>query len=155
MALVMPLLLGIVAVLLQIGVLFIAYLSLVHATRDIGRFVAVHPDTFDGLSAGTGAPCTRATANGLWEHVCNNMPSVIDKNHIQDLPLITPACPSVDANGHCPRPTASAVTINMSFDSSSQIFLPTSVRWGPFLQFDVPASFRTMAYDYTVMVEPH
>src|SRR5258708_3949654 len=53
MAFVMPLLIGIVAVLFQFGILFIAYLSIVHEMRDIGRWVAVHPDTIDGTSCST------------------------------------------------------------------------------------------------------
>jgi hypothetical protein len=156
-ALVMPLLLGLVAILLQFGVLFISYLSLVHATRDIARFVAVHPDTVDGAPAFPTPPCTTPVqANSLWEHVCTyDVPTVINKLNIQDLPLASPACTALDASGHCPRPTGTAITINMSYDASSSIFLPTSVRWGSWLQFDVPASLRTMTYDYTVMVEPH
>jgi hypothetical protein len=56
-------LLGIITVLFQFGILFIAYLSLVHETRDIGRFVAVHPDTIDGTCANT---------NSLWGKVCDD-----------------------------------------------------------------------------------
>jgi hypothetical protein len=157
LALVMPLLVGIVAILLQFGVLFISYLSLVHATRDIARFVAVHPDTIDGAPAYPTPPCTPTPpANSLWAHVCTyDVPSVIDKLKIQDLPLTSPACTALDGQGHCPRPTASSIRINMSYDASSSIFLPTSVRWGPWLKFDVATNLLTMTYDYTVMVEPH
>jgi TadE-like protein len=159
LALVMPLLVGLVAVLLQFGVLFISYLSLVHATRDIARFVAVHPDTIDGAPTPPTSPCDSAYTPpnpSLWLHVCTyDVPSVIDKLKIKDLPLASPACTALDANGHCPRATGSSITINMSYDSSSSIFLPMSVRWGPWLTFDVPSSLLTMSYDYTVMVEPH
>jgi Flp pilus assembly protein TadG len=41
LALIMPLLVGVVAVLFQTGVLFLSYLSLVHASRDVGRWLAV------------------------------------------------------------------------------------------------------------------
>src|SRR5437868_10673218 len=93
MALVLPLLLGIVAILLQFGVLFISYLSLVHATRDIARFVAVHPDTADGAPAWPTPPCsvagppaTEPTPVTLWDHVCRyDVPSVIDKSKLEDL----------------------------------------------------------------------
>jgi len=156
LALVMPLLLGLVAILLQFGVLFISYLSLVHATRDIARWVAVHPDTIDGRPTAGNPPCAAPPNNSMWDHICDNdVPSVINRNNIQDLPLASPACASLDANGHCPRPTGSAITINMSYDASSNIFLPTTIRWGPWLRFDVPVAFRTMSYDYTAMVEPH
>jgi hypothetical protein len=160
LALVMPLMVGIIAILMQFGVLFISYLSLVHATRDVARFVAVHPDTIDGAPSPASLstpPCATARPSGsLWDHVCTyDVPSVIDRNKIQDLPLVSPACASLDSFGHCPRATGSAITVNMSYDSSSSIFLPMSVRWGPFLKYDVPTSLLTMTYDYTVMVEPH
>src|ERR1700704_1695090 len=74
LAIVLPILLGIVTVLFQFGILFIAYLSIVHETRDIGRFVAVHPDTIDGVAG------TACTATGtLWRQVCDDAPTVIDK----------------------------------------------------------------------------
>ena len=52
--------------------------------------------------------------------------SVIDKTKIKDLPIASPACTALDANGHCPRATFSAITINMSYDATSTIFLPYS-----------------------------
>src|SRR3954454_6518893 len=44
LALTLPILLGIVAVLFQFGIIFVSYLSIVHETRDVGRWIAVHPD---------------------------------------------------------------------------------------------------------------
>jgi Flp pilus assembly protein TadG len=161
LALVMPLLAGIIAILFQFGVLFVSYLSLVHATRDIARFVAVHPDTIDGAPTPpslSNPPCATTPPSGsLWAHVCGyDVPGVIDKNKVEDLPLVTPACTSVDASGHCAaRTTGSSITINMSYDARGSIFIPMSLRWGPWMTFDVPNNLLTMTYDYTVMVEPH
>src|ERR1700730_16080517 len=67
LAIVMPLLIGIVATLFQFGILFIAYLSMVHEMRDIGRWVAVHPDSIDGTNC--------STANSLWQQACLDAPS--------------------------------------------------------------------------------
>src|SRR4030088_438152 len=78
LAIILPLLVGIVAVLFQFGILFIAYLSLVHETRDIGRYVAVHPDTIDGVAA---TACSATST--LWRQVCDDAPSVVDKTRIQ------------------------------------------------------------------------
>jgi hypothetical protein len=160
LALVMPLLVGLVAVLFQFGILFVSYLSLVHATRDIARFVAVHPDTIDGAPTPPTPPCSAAytpPSASLWQHICaNDVPTVIDRNRIMDLPIASPACVSADVNGHCTaRTTGSAITINMSYDASSTVFLPTNFQLGPWLKFTVPSSLLTMTYDYTVMVEPH
>src|SRR5205085_1296113 len=75
LAIIMPMLVGLIAVLFQFGILFISYLSLVHATRDIARFVAVHPDTIDGAPGAPTPPCIGAPtytppASSLWGHIC-------------------------------------------------------------------------------------
>src|SRR5882762_3193987 len=88
-AIIVPLMVGIVAVLFQLGILFIAYLSLVHETRDIGRFVAVHPDMIDGSCV---------TNNSLWKQVCDDAPSVVDKTLVT--PTFAPACVTLTA-GKC------------------------------------------------------
>src|SRR5258707_13177961 len=87
LALVMPLLVGIIAVLFQLGILFVAYLSLVHQTRDIGRYVAVHPDVLDGTPGTPTPPCQGAgpPAGTLWAHACTDVPSVIDPPKIKNL----------------------------------------------------------------------
>src|SRR5438105_2364990 len=88
-ATIVPLMVGIVAVLFQLGILFIAYLSLVHETRDIGRFVSVHPDMIDGT-------CTMN--NSLWKQVCDDAPSLVDKTLVT--PTFAPACASL-TGGKC------------------------------------------------------
>src|SRR5712691_3227127 len=95
LALIMPLLVGIVAVLFQFGILFVAYLSIVNETRDIGRYVAVHPDTVDGTL------CT--SANSLWKQVCDDAPSVISAANVT--PTFTPSCTTL-ASGKCTGRTA-------------------------------------------------
>jgi len=157
----MPVLVGIVAVLFQFGILFVAYLSLVHQTRDIGRYVAVHPDTLDGAPTTVSPPCASTRPVGsLWEHVCADVPSVIDSTKIRDIPLVSPACTTISATtGHCVsgstqvRPTGSQIHIQMSYDASSIIFLPTDFRLGPWLRVGIPTTLPV--YDYYVMVEPH
>src|SRR3981081_2126561 len=74
LAIVMPILVGIIAVLFQLGILFVAYLSLVHEMRDIGRWAAVHPDTIDGA--------TCSDAGSLFAQVCADAPSVIDTSKL-------------------------------------------------------------------------
>jgi hypothetical protein len=145
LAMIMPLFLGIVTILFQFGILFIAYLSIVHETRDIGRFVAVHPDTIDGTCATT----------GLWKQVCDDAPSVIDKNLITPVSF-TPACVTLTAAPAlaCPtRTSGSQMKISLKYNAASIIFLPTTFRLGPWLNVVIPTSLP--AYDYYVMVEPH
>ena|ERR1700687_4916525 len=145
-AIILPLMVGIVAVLFQLGILFIAYLSLVHETRDIGRFVAVHPDTIDGVAG------TACTATGtLWRQVCDDAPTVIDKTLVT--PTFSPACASL-TGGHCTgRNAFSQMHITLQYDASTIIFLPSTFRLGPWLNVAIPTSLP--AYDYYVMVEQH
>jgi hypothetical protein len=143
LALVMPILVGIIAVLFQFGILFVAYLSLVHETRDIGRYVSVHPDTIDGTS------CT--TANSLWKQVCDDAPTVIDSSRVT--PSFTPTCASLSSGKCANRPALSSLHIAMTYNASSLIFLPTTFRLGPWLNVAIPTSLPT--YDYYVMVEQH
>jgi hypothetical protein len=142
LALVMPLLLGIVTVLFQFGILFVAYVSIVHEARDIGRFVAVHPDTIDGVR------CTDTGSS--WAQICADAPSVIDSARIT--PGFSPACAAL-VNGQCGRAAGSQLQITLTYDATSIIFLPVNFRLGPWLQTTIPASLPP--YTYFVMVEQH
>jgi hypothetical protein len=142
LALVMPVLVGLIAVLFQFGILFVAYLSLVHETRDIGRFVSVHPDTIDGT-------CT--TTASLWKQVCDDAPSVIDPTRVT--PTFTPACATLTSGKCTSRTSGTQMKISLAYNASSIIFLPTTFRLGPWLNVAMPTALPT--YDYYVMVETH
>ena len=147
LALVMPLLVGIVAVLFQFGILFVAYLSIVNETRDIGRYVSVHPDTLDGVSA---TACT--TAGTLWKQVCDNAPGVLDKTRVT--PTFSPACTSFTAGKCATRLSGTQMQITLQYAAAGSIvFLPTDFRLGPWLHVTLPTDLP--AYSYFVMVETH
>src|SRR5712691_1217272 len=147
LALIMPLLVGIIAVLFQFGILFVAYLSIVNETRDIGRFVSVHPDTIDGVA---GTACT--AAGTLWKQVCDDAPSVIDKTRIT--PTFSPACASLTAGKCTGRVAGTQMQITLQYAAAgSLIFLPTDFRLGPWLRVALPTDLP--AYTYFVMVETH
>jgi len=154
LALVMPLLVGIILVLFQFGILFVAYLGLVHETRDIGRFVAVHPDTVDGAPSGSNPPCQSPPSGSLWWQVCNDLPVEVNPLKVIDpTPLVSPACATL-SGGHCTsRTTGAELHLQMRYDASSIIFLPTTFRFGPWLNVAIPTQLPP--YDYYVMVEPH
>src|SRR5882762_6011237 len=121
LALIMPLLVGLIAVLFQFGILFVAYLSLVHETRDIGRYVAVHPDTIDGGCA---------TASSLWKQVCDDAPAVIDPTRVTA--AFSPACAALNAQNKCAsRTSGTQMQITLTYNASSIIFLPVNFRLGP------------------------
>jgi hypothetical protein len=144
LAIILPIFLGIVAVLFQFGILFVAFLAIVHQTRDIGRYVAVHPDMIDGTSC--------VTANSLWKQVCDDAPSVIDKNLITSVTFVQP-CATLTAL-KCPlRLSGAPVHVHLQYNAASIIFLPTMFRLGPWLNVAMPTGLPS--YDYYVMVEPH
>ncbi|HEV7666414.1 MAG TPA: TadE/TadG family type IV pilus assembly protein [Chloroflexota bacterium] len=154
LALVMPVLVGIIAVLLQFGILFVAYLSLTHEMRDIGRWAAVHPDTIDGTSAS----CTNTSATDLWRQVCANVPSVVDPTRItfsvvQGADGQTRTCTALVGNKCSNRAAGVELRMRLVYDASSLIYLPNNFRLGPFLQVAIPTTLP--AYDYSVMVEQH
>ena len=143
----MPMLVGIIAVLFQFGILFVAYLSIVNETRDIGRFVSVHPDTIDGVLA------TACTATGtLWRQVCDDAPTVIDPARLT--PTFTPACASLTAGKCTGRTAGTQMTITLQYTAAGSIvFLPTNFQLGPWLKVAIPIDIPS--YSYFVMVETH
>lgn len=150
MALVMPLLLGIVAVLFQFGILFIAYLSMVHEMRDVARWAAVHPDTIDGSSC--------STLGSLWEHACLDAPSVVAASNITLSAIagsdgVTRSCASLTSGRCASRPVGTELRLRLVYDATSIVFLPSTFRLGSFLSVSLPTALP--AYDYSVMVEQH
>ena len=139
----MPLLVGMVAVLFQLGILFISYLAIVHEVRDIGRYVAVHPDMLDGTT------CSSATS--LWKQLCADAPTVIDSTRLSL--VVTPACASLTGGACAGRSVGSEIKVTVTYNAASSIFLPSNFRLGPWLNVAIPTTLP--AYDYSIMVEPH
>ncbi|HEY0580825.1 MAG TPA: TadE/TadG family type IV pilus assembly protein, partial [Chloroflexota bacterium] len=147
LAIVMPVLVGMIAVLFQLGVLFVAYLSLTHEMRDIGRWVAVHPDTIDGTSC--------ASANSLWAQLCTDAPSVIDPARlslaiVQGTDGQTRSCAALVGGKCTTRPAGVELRLRVSYDASSIIFLPSNFRLGPWFLVKVPTVLPP--YDYASIV---
>jgi Flp pilus assembly protein TadG len=133
LALITPLMVGIIAVLFQFGILFVAYLSLVHATRDVGRWMAVHPDTIDSDAV---------------IYARADMPSVIDPT--QTSVTLSPTCSVTPCTA---RTAYSPLQLTVSYNASSIIFLPSTFRLGPWLNVVMPTALPP--YQYQVMVEQH
>jgi hypothetical protein len=115
--------------------LFVSYLAIVHAGRDVGRWLAVHPDTTDAA---------------LTAYVNGDLPNEISSSHLTV--SATPGCPSL-VGGHCTsRSSGGQQKVTLTYDASSSVFLPTNFRMGAWFQVSIPANIP--AYDYYVMVEP-
>src|ERR1700694_1753082 len=134
-ALVFPIMVGMVAVIFQLAILFINYLAIVHVGRDVGRWLAVHPDTTD---------------TALTAYVTGDLPSEISASHFTV--SATPGCTALVA-GHCAsRSSGTQQKVTLTYDASGSVFLPTTFRLGAWFQVAIPANIP--AYDYYVMVEP-
>jgi hypothetical protein len=136
LALVMPVMVGIVAVLFQFGILFMSYLSVVHSTRDVGRWLSVHPDTTDSVAQ---------------QHARDNAPSVISPANLTV--TMSPVCTAL-VSGGCPgRDAGELLTLTVAYNASSSVFLPTQFRLGPYIDVAIPTGLSS--YVYYVMVERH
>lgn len=164
LALVMPVLVGIIVILFQVGILFISYLSVVHMTRDVARWLTVHPDTLDGAKgdclAPNVAPFYTAANRTLYRRMCDDAPGVIDYKNvtITILPgyVQTPAQAARTCTSTLPcasRPAGAELRIQLKYDASSAVFLPASYHFGPFINVDLNTNLPP--YEYSLMVEPH
>jgi Flp pilus assembly protein TadG len=174
LALVTPLLFGIILVLFQYGILFMSYLTLIHMTRDAGRWLAVHPNTVDSdvaryvakdlpssvmLPMSVDGPATNCTFSGTaWTCVAGTTLTTPANGGL--LLTFSPACPNTDYNattkrctsgGNPSRGASTPQTFKLTYDAASRIFLPTTFRLGG---LNVPMPGRYQTYTYTVMVEP-
>jgi hypothetical protein len=174
LALVTPLLFGIIVVLFQYGILFMSYLTLIHMTRDAGRWVAVHPNTRDRDVAayvakdlpssvmlptrvdGPGIICT--ISGSVWTCAAGASGALPFPGGL--LISMTPGCPAANyssttlrcTNGATPsRPPSTMQTFTLTYDAASRMFLPTVFKLG-WLNVPMPGVLQT--YTYSVMVEP-
>lgn len=127
MALVFPVLMGIVAVCLQFALVFLTYVSLMFAGRDLARWLVIHPDTTDSSAIA-------ALEARLPEDIYSNKLTV----------TISPACSSLNSAGRCAsRTVGTQLQLTLNYDATSLYFLPR------------PAGFSPSALTYTTyfMVE--
>jgi Flp pilus assembly protein TadG len=133
LALTLPVLAALVAVLFQFGIILLAYLSLLHAGRDVGRWIAVHPDTTDAH---------------LQAYVTNHAPTTLNRADL--VVQATPAC-AATTNGRCAgRPSGSTLRVRLAYDISAHLLPPKTLSVG-FATFTLPTTLPP--YDYHVMVE--
>ena len=107
LALYLPILLSFSLFCLQVALIFFAYLSVLNASRDVGRWLAVHPHTVD----------TAAIAA-----IRARLPSDLDSDAL-DI-AIAPSCTALVQN-HCPnRPVGARVAVTMTYDAAGHVILP-------------------------------
>lgn len=145
-AFVMPVLFGLTTALLQMGIIFMVYLAMIHSTRDVARWLAVHPDTTDA---------------DVETYIAGHLPSILIPGRLDFTALSSsdpqarpwaPTCASLDSNGRCAsRPAGSAQTIALTYDAAGHLFLPNQWNFGGVI-YTIPSVLPR--YSYTVMIEP-
>jgi len=134
MALYLPLTLGFGLVCLQLALVFFAYLSVLNASRDVGRWVAVHPHTLDATTTAT---------------IRSRLPSGLNSGALAI--TISPSCTALVNNKCTNRPVGARMAVTMNYDLSPHLFLPTSFRLGD-MTVGLPTTLP--AYTLNMAVEP-
>jgi Flp pilus assembly protein TadG len=135
MALVLPILVGVILVLFQLGILFMVYLAVIDTTRGTTRWLVKNPDTTDA---------------SLQTHIQNNLPTLLVYSNLTMTP--NPACASLTANACASRVNQQPQEISSTYNVSSNIFLPTTFQIGSMFRTTVPATLPT--FNYYMMIEP-
>ena len=133
-ALALPVFFFTVLVAIQFAVYVGEYYNVMQVTRETARWVAINPNTIDGdiLTHARGQIRPGMLASKLTL-------------------TTTPACAALDAKGRCANRTAdSPLFLDVTYDVSHAIFLPTSFRIGQ-LSANIPASLPT--YRVSVPIE--
>lgn len=166
---------GIILILFQYGILFMSYLTLVHMTRDVGRWLAVHPNTTDSKVAeyvgkdlptsvmvptsidGPALHCTAGGTPTVW--TCNSGPTLATPANGGLLLDFSPTC--VNYNSTTKRCMKNATDLSrgsgekqrltITYDAASRMFLPATIKFAG-LNVTMPGRYQT--YSYFVMVEP-
>src|SRR5581483_10296649 len=118
-ALVMPVLTVVCAVLMQLGILFMVYLNLLHLTRDVTRWLVVHPDNTD---AQVEAYIQANLPSGLvWSNFTFDFTSSDHGAWPWD-----PNCTSLNTSGECSdRSPGAQQRVGLVYDGSAHVILPT------------------------------
>ena len=144
LAIVTPVLVGLVAGLFQLGIIVMVQLSLVYSTGDFSRWLAVNPDKTD---------------DQVKQYITNDLPSALSGTTVmyaqngectiaapavgQLCVQLSPACAALDGNNQCgsrvPGTTRQDVTV--AYNPDRNVFLPKA-------NMNIP----TLSYDYHVLV---
>jgi hypothetical protein len=128
LALYLPIMLSFSLFCLQVALIFFAYLSVLNASRDVGRWLAVHPHTVDATAIAT---------------IRSRLPTGLDSDAL-DI-AISPTCTALSQN-KCPnRPVGARIAITMTYDAAGHVILPI---------FPIELPTTLPAYTMHMAVEP-
>jgi Flp pilus assembly protein TadG len=128
LALYVPIMLSFSLFCLQVALIFFAYLSVLNASRDVGRWLAVHPHTLDATTIAT---------------IRSRLPSGLDSDALEI--TISPTCTTL-VTGKCPnRPVGARLAVTMTYDAAGHVILPVA-------PMELPTTLP--AYTLHMAVEP-
>lgn len=108
MGLVFPIIMAVVFVCLQYALVFVTYVSVLYAGRDVARWLAVHPNTADSTTIAA---------------IDSRLPQNLDPSKMSV--AISPACASLNSQGLCAnRSLGTQLQVTLTYDASSVYFLP-------------------------------
>jgi hypothetical protein len=134
MAIYLPITLAFSFVCLQLAMVFFAYLSVLNASRDVGRWLAVNPHTIDSVAEATIRSRLPSGLNG----------AALDVD-------FSPSCVSLSNHQCVDRPVGARLAVTMNYDLASHLFLPTTFELG---DLTVALPTRLPAYTLNMAVEP-
>jgi hypothetical protein len=146
---------------IQLSLIFIAYYSETRMARETARWLAIHPAATDanvaqhvhdtmlpGLLRGSGTPPYSAdptsTATNAYYHVGNMNVRFIGCDYRTVAPATSPKCQNTN------RTSGRTLYVEMTYDVSNWIFLPTTFRLGTLIT-RIPTTLPP--YRVSVMVE--
>jgi Flp pilus assembly protein TadG len=121
---------------LQLALLVVQYNSVMQVTRDTARWAAIRPDSSDS----TIVSHAYSASDGLPGAGASGFSSVV----------VSPSCPTPVAGRCSNRISGQVLTVSITPNLSSALFVPTSFRVGP-LALSLPSTLP--AYNVSVMIE--
>jgi hypothetical protein len=156
-ALTVPLFALIVMVVIQFGLIFIAYYSETRMTRETARWLAVHSMTTSDGAVGTHVQATMlpGLTGGTSNVIVGSTAASPTGDAVATVGRMsvryTPCVPDINSNcSHANRQTSATLFVQMQYDVGDIIFLPTDFGFGS-LRVTIPTTLP--AYKLWVMVE--
>ena len=132
-AFVLPLFLVVILASMQMALIGVVRYEVKYLARETARWLAVNPDTVD--------------ATTLANVKAEVLPGMSSSGVTSSSLTVSPACSALDAKGHCTnRPSGSEVTVSLTYDASTDYFLPASL-------FGFSMASKTVSSQVSILVE--
>jgi len=151
-AITLPLFAVLVFVVIQLSLVFISYYSETRMARETARWLAVHSATTTDDRVASHIQSTMlpglvsGTPNVTFGTGSVDASAIVGQMHVQYTPCVTNGTVCTDAN----RASGSTLYVQMDYDMSNLLFLPSQFRFGS-LSVAIPTALP--AYRVYVMVE--